>query len=232
MPTYPPFPPPPPPPQYSSASPMDQAEALLTQAMAQLQGASGATGPPVFPDDDTYDDGLGARYDLYGSSVDYSYNSGLLQIPVAVDPSTATPRPLCTIVRTAAPIGQKVVLYFARRVGAQPLFPYPEPDSATQVLLTARVRAETPPLDDAGTNRIFVGACVYIYAMIAPLVAWTDGFSPGAAPHTAFVPADNLIPASQFVTGIINSDVVGGGAASVPFTPTMPAQNEFITRGD
>lgn len=127
-------------------------------------------------------------YEAYETETEYIWDSGLCQLPIAVDPGFITPasglesRPACAIVRMCAPFGQKIVRWSAARQGYMPQVPSPSYDNPNEVPTSVRVRVHTPPLDDAGAQRLFKAEGVYVYLLIEPRFP-LDGFPIGTTPY-------------------------------------------------
>jgi hypothetical protein len=149
----------------------------------------------------TGDPGEEAPYGQYACTVEYEYDSGMVQAPVAQAPSAGTPKPAAVFGRRRAPAGKKTVRYFARRAGAQPLVPLPAADDATQVLLSARVVPDQPFLEPGASTWIYTVAATYVYALAQPRTP-DQGYDVGAPAFSTLAAADTFLPAANFVAGI------------------------------
>jgi hypothetical protein len=190
---------------------MDVADAANQVQSARLNGF---IPDPTFTPADYSADGRGGRYMVFGCTVAYDYDEGLLQIPVADSPTIAgyTPsqsgqqptsdvRTPSVIVRTHAPKSDKVVRYYARRLGAWPLLPGPDYSDSNLILLRSRTIPEVPILDDSGGLYIYATTVEHHYALVRPVTA-QDGFAVGAAPFANATKSQNTLPPAQFVTGL------------------------------
>ena len=168
-------------------------------ARYQEQESDRLTGPfpaPDFSASGASRDARTARYDVFGCTVDYEYESGLVQAPVAQAPSTGTPKPAAVFGRRAAPAGTKTVTYFGRRTGAWPRLPGPSADP-NLVLLSARTIPEVPVLDVSGGLYVYACHVVYVYGLVQPVTS-QDGFAVGAAPFALAAAADNFLSPGTF----------------------------------
>lgn len=181
----------------------------------QAQRLSGTVPPTSLADAQLSADGRGARYDIFGCTVSYEYDEGLLQCPVAAGATAAAFTPTAqeaqppsnlrtpsSFVRVHAPAARKVVTYYGKRTGAWPRLPAPTLDDANLVLLSTQTVPEVPILDEGGGLYIFGCHVVHTYGLVRP-VTNQDGFAVGAAPHTAASLSDNELSPSEFFTGII-----------------------------
>ncbi len=177
-------------------------------------------------------DGRGARYDVFACTARYSYNDGLLHLPVAAGivptgsafvPSESDPcyrpttaqRTASVFVRLHAPICRLTVTYYARRTGAQPRVPKPCIDDDNLVLLTADTIPSVPVLDDSGVLYVYDVTAVYVYGLLKP-VTDVDGFRVGAAPFDEADPDDHSLDPESFVDDILAGDPGAGGALVPP----------------
>jgi hypothetical protein len=108
-------------------------------------------------------------YHLYDLSVQYKWDSGVLDCPVAyhqADPSnTAT----AAAVQASKPQGRKVVTFHMRRQGAAPQIPDPNSAAANEKLLTADVVLKEPNPSADGGNYLYEAKGVYVYMLYAPV---------------------------------------------------------------
>ena len=149
----------------------------------------------------TGDPGEEAPYGQYACTVEYRYDSGMVQAPVAQAPSTGTPKPAAVLGRRYAPVGTKTVRYFAERAGAQPLVPPPTPDGAAQVLLSAEVVPDQPCLEPGANNWIFRVAATYVYALAQPRT-YDQGYPVGVPAYSTLTADQTFLSAANFVLGI------------------------------
>jgi hypothetical protein len=173
-------------------------------ARYQEQESDRLTGPfpaPDFSASGASRDARTARYDVFGCTVDYEYESGLVQLPVAQAPSAGTPKPAAVLGRRNAAVGTKTVRYFAERAGAQPLVPPPSPDDSTQTLLSAKVVPDQPYLEPGAATWIFKVAATYVYALAQPRT-YDQGYPVGVPAYSTLTAADTFLPAANFVPGI------------------------------
>ena len=173
-----------------------QSESAAQQQRYQYERLNAPFPEPDFAASAASPDGRGARYDVFGCTVDYEYESGLVQAPVAQAPSTGTPKPAAVFGRRAAPAGTKTVTYFGRRTGAWPRLPGPSADP-NLVLLSARTIPEVPILDDSGNLYVYACHVVYVYGLVQPVTS-QDGFAVGAAPFALAAAADNFLSPGTF----------------------------------
>jgi hypothetical protein len=162
------------------------------------------TGPfpaPDFSASEASPDGRGARYDVFGCTVEYEYHSGLVQAPVAQAPSADVPKPAAVFGRRHAPSGTKTVTYYGRRTGAWPRLPAPDTSDKNLVLLSARTVPEVPVLDVSGRLYVYAAHVVYVYGLVVPVTS-ADGFAVGAAPFARATPEDNFLSPGVFDPGL------------------------------
>jgi hypothetical protein len=161
-----------------------------------------------------------APYGRYSCTIEYEYDSGLVQAPVAQAPTTGTPKPAAVFGRRHAPLGKKTVRYYAERAGAQPLVPPPSPDDSTQTLLSARVVPDQPFLEPGASTWVFKVAATYVYALSQPRT-YDQGYPVGVPAYSTLAAADTFLPAANFVTGIEGPVPVSPGVVGAFITGTV-----------
>jgi len=194
--------------------------ASAAAAAAKLAVSNPAIPPIKGVPDTVYneDEQAKGRYLIWGCNVQVIYNAGLLQIPVAVDPSTALnatdaeKKPPCSIVRTAAAWGKKIITYRARRLGIVPDFPTPATDNPNETLEAAAVDVDGMFPDVGGVLREYAGGAVYVFILSQPLTAWEQGVSIPNPPflQTPDEEEDMAILPDNFVDGILGDDPENG----------------------
>jgi hypothetical protein len=177
-----------------------QSEAAAQQQQYEYQRLNAPFPAPDFSAAAVSQEGRGARYDVFGCTVEYAYDSGVVQSPVAQAPSTGTPKPAAVFGRRRAPAATKTVTYFGRRTGAWPRLPGPSADP-NLVLLSARTIPEVPVLDVSGGLYVYACHVVYVYGLVQPVTS-QDGFAVGAAPFALAAAADNFLPPGTFDPGL------------------------------
>lgn len=160
-----------------------------------------------------FSDQGGSIYTDYQVTQTYLYDSGVLQLPVAVDDdSGSTP---CDFIQVSAPYGQRVVVGTAEREGLTPELPDPFEDiNPNEVLLRAVCSFANPFPMILGTSYAYQASWTYTYGSTNP---WRPGASNGGLLGSGVIPIGKLTPilnpnskdvnifptATRFVQGIV-----------------------------
>lgn len=125
----------------------------------------------------------------------YLCTTGVRQEPLsAPDPVTGA---TCRFVTLSAGLGQKLVVWHAERIGATPMLPAIEPNTAQQRLLEWKITGVVPMLmPDGQTFRIVVTGW-YLYGLDRP-PDLTKGLPLGSAPTDTVSPSQPKIMPSDF----------------------------------
>lgn len=195
--------------------PNNPADKVATANRAASVLLNGSVPAPVFASSLYSVEGRGGRYEVFGCTIAYETDEGLLQCPVAADVTptpfssanscdlpTSSQRTSCVFVRLHAPIATKTVIYYAQRIGDPPLLPARDCDDPNLVLRNSKIIPEVKILDASGN--LYVGGVmiVYWYGLKQP-VSQKDGFAVGAAPFTQAAKTDGDLLPAQFVHSLV-----------------------------
>jgi hypothetical protein len=169
----------------------------------------------VLPESEELDTGLftsdavDAFYLVRQMQVHFVRHNGILQVPVGAPVGGGQKVP-CKIIRTHAPVEQKVVVFYFVRVGLMPDVPAPEPDSSNQRLIERTITPMPPKPYGQGGDYAFSVMGEYRYALYIPHDAAQDSFDPGNYPGVED-PQTFLTP-GQFNTSLLHTLDPGGNA--------------------
>lgn len=151
------------------------------------------------------------RYDL---RVEYLYDSGTLQLPVAYttaqEQDNATPaeqqtyqnRPPAEVVQVCKPYGRKVVTFDIIRIALEPVAPDPTTSNPNEVLKRAKVKPYAPKLHVNGIDYLFRIRGRYVYDLYRPYFT-SDSLSSGTTQIDNSTVSDNLTSPSNFRQGLV-----------------------------
>lgn len=166
------------------------------------------------PQSQVSDAHLAGPYLRYNLQVDYLFNAGTIQLPVAYvtgqEQATAVPaaqqvyqsRPPCEIINVTKPYGVKVVTYDIIRVNLSPLAPDPTPSNPNEVLHKARPRVYAPKLLPNGRDYGYRIRGRYVYLLYQPYYT-SDSLSAGKTQVDNSVVANNAVTPANFAQGLV-----------------------------
>jgi len=130
-------------------------------------------------------------YDQYSMQTAYTWNTGILQLPVQGPFGTA-----CKIVQVHAPMGQKIVSWRAMRTGGMPKLPPTKPTNSNEVLASTVVKpAVTSKMADGNIQVMVEGQ--YTYFLRKPVTS-LDEMAMGVCPFDPADPTGNTIKPVDF----------------------------------
>src|SRR5690349_14132577 len=119
-----------------------------------------------------------APYIRYNVAINYPYDAGVLQLPVAYTQGQAAPqnpsqlsytqRQACAQIQVAAPMGQKIVTFDLARLGAPCVAPDPTPTNPNETLMSAVITPIAPIIDANGGASLYQMTGTYIYSLAKP----------------------------------------------------------------
>ena len=170
-------------------------------------GAIDDSQPGVIADSSIFSASMAAApYTLYRIRSEYSYQSGLMGVPVA----SAIPNTSAEMICVHAPFSRRVVHWTAERFGALPELPSPSTGSSNEVLLAYRIIPEAPQPRRAAGDYLYQVSGVYEYQLLIPLVFGTDSIPSSALPCTTVPATSNSLLNYSFITGVIAPAVSSG----------------------
>lgn len=135
-------------------------------------------------------------YGLNEIEVAYLLRTGLVAMPVATAPTTATPRVAVKICRVHAEVSLKVLRFSLTRTNAKPRLPSADRAATDKSLLDARVFWANPIYDADGTPTFQVRG-VYVWALNTPVFE-EDGFPGCESPVVNVSPTSNTLTPELF----------------------------------
>ncbi len=137
-------------------------------------------------------------YEVYEVRTFLGWDEGVITLPVASVPGTHA-----ELVRLHAGRGEKVVAWFARRVGAAIQAPIQEPDTAIQVFAGEGIYLKTGVLLPDGVTWSYTWAGSYRYMLVrrvSPNVG--DSVSFGQSPYASGSATTNVFAPADLTLGI------------------------------
>lgn len=192
---------------------------LIYELDTEYHWLNGILPIPVSPPDDTVPSGPKSTPDIGGeiaigdggSQILKTWGdetSNQLQKPLSpqygdTPPSTGSlindisDRVPCVQIPVTAPIGYRVVTFFAVRIGTQPDLPNPTPPSDNEALLTARHKFKALKWLADGQMPVYVAAGIYVYSLLRPY--WgSDGLVVPSSPSDNSTLESNFYAPSGF----------------------------------
>ncbi len=149
----------------------------------------------------------------YGCSILYTWNKGILPLPVAAG-ADAVP---VEMIRTNTGSGTKTITAVATRVGQLPVMPSFNTQSANEILVDMLIGGFSPEAMPDGT-KIYGVIVQYVYALLqAP--GPNDLLDLGATPFDAGGPGTNRLNPANFVQYLV-----------APASPVTPPLSGFISQ--